>query len=97
MALLTIERLVLIRKLTGADVRIYLNDDDVTMRCYVADDEVGYVGVYPSAHIGRRVDVHGNPVREVCWGVVRYVWRTPCGYVWSVVRERNGATEVSET
>jgi len=76
MALLTIERMRVVRRLTGATVRVVFRDDDVTYRCVAADDEQGWCVLYVLDDTGARaVNWHtGQPMIELLTGDVVFVW-----------------------
>jgi len=76
MALLTVDRLHILQRLTGATVRVSLNDYDVTDRCVAADDEHGWAVLHAwDPHGARVVDVSGHTAVVLLVGEVAFVWR----------------------
>ena len=52
--------------------RVWLDGQDVTNDCFMADDERGEVGLFVRDHSGRTMsDDYGEPVEEFRSGVVR--------------------------
>lgn len=58
----------------NCELRVWLDGQDVTHRCFVADDKEGYVGVYLLDDHGRHVRRdNGHAAVEVLAGQVQYV------------------------
>jgi hypothetical protein len=52
--------------------RVWLDDQEVTHDCFMADDVLGNVGLFVRDHHGRiRINGWGNPEEEFRHGVVR--------------------------
>lgn len=74
--LLTVDghrRVERVLRLIGCRLRVWLDDHDVTERCFVSDEAQGYVGLYRLSAGGRRFVEGGSVASELLCGRVTYV------------------------
>lgn len=68
--LLTIDRHAA-EQFHGRHLHVFLDGEDVTRRCFVADDRQGYAGLFLVDEEGRRVVDRDGVAVEICHGDVR--------------------------